>query len=252
MRSGTIVLALAAALVAAPVGVAEPTAQQLVAANQKAQAGMKALESGDLATARKRFEQALEMVPYQPDALLGLGHLQLREKRLEDALASYRNARDGYVKLRNARADFETDAYGGNMDQIEDMRLSEAQVGRGTIKQSGGAERSQALKREKSAQDARRAETPAAAAHAEDPSGRIDFFVGTALFQLQRVDEAVREWETCLGKTPGFAPVYNNLVLGYWRLGRLPDALAVLDRAEERGLAVNPQLAADVRKAAAK
>ncbi len=73
---------------------------------------------------------------------------------------------------------------------------------------------------------------------------RIHFFIGNALMNLGRQDEAVAAWEECIRENPAFPLVYNNLAVAYWKEGRIAEARAALARAEDLGLEVNPQFKA--------
>ena len=83
-------------------------------------------------------------------------------------------------------------------------------------------------------------------------SGTIDFYIGNALFRLGRLAEAVASWSASVERSPGLLPAYNNLAVGYWMLGRIDDARAVLAHAADRGLVVNPNLKADIEAGAAR
>jgi tetratricopeptide (TPR) repeat protein len=96
----------------------------------------------------------------------------------------------------------------------------------------------------------RREDHPSRESEAGVPA-EAHFLVGTALFQLQRYDDAVAAWEQAIAAKPDFAPVYNNLALAYWKTGQIDKAQASLARAEELGLRVNPQFKADLVRAAA-
>jgi len=91
---------------------------------------------------------------------------------------------------------------------------------------------------------------PPGTGEAAEVPGELHFYVGNAFFQMGRVAEAVEAWETCAGKNAKFALVRNNLALGYMRLGKADRALENIRKAEELGFPVNPQLKADIEKAA--
>jgi len=68
----------------------------------KVEAGYAAYGAGDLATARVEYEQALREEPYNRDALLGLGAVEIRAGRYESAEALYMRVLQ--VEPRDARA----------------------------------------------------------------------------------------------------------------------------------------------------
>ena len=55
--------------------------------------------------------------------------------------------------------------------------------------------------------------------------GELHFYIGNALFNMNRLDEALEAWETCARMTPRFSLVYNNLAVAYWKKGRLDRAV---------------------------
>ena len=79
--------------------------------------------------------------------------------------------------------------------------------------------------------------------------GEVYFYIGYALYQLDRSTEALAAWETCREKSPKFALVHNNLALIYMRLGRLEQARESIERAQELGFPVHPQFKADLERA---
>jgi tetratricopeptide (TPR) repeat protein len=68
----------------------------------------------------------------------------------------------------------------------------------------------------------------------------VYFFRGNALFHLDRLEEAVADWEEASRRAPDFGPVFNNLALAYWKLGKREQAQQCLARAEELGVTVHP------------
>jgi tetratricopeptide (TPR) repeat protein len=81
--------------------------------------------------------------------------------------------------------------------------------------------------------------------------GEIDFYIGNALFRLDRPDEALASWESCATKSPNFALVKINLAVAYWKKGRFDEAKSLLAAAEAQGFPVNPHMKADLESAAA-
>ena len=248
MRVATIASVLLAVLSVAPALAADPDARKLLAADQKVQGGRKAFDAGDLAEARKQYQKALDLVPFQPDAYLGLGHILTKEKRFEEALAHYQKAEEGYARLAKLRQDQAAATDLERRQAIQD--LGQTQDNRANVKASGGFERMQGLSTDTAIKNAQNAATPDGEPDIGVP-GEAHFYTGTAFFQLGRVPEAMAEWKACAEKSPEFAPVYNNLALGYWKRGQLKEAVDSLDRAERLGFKVHPQLKADLHKAAA-
>ncbi|MBZ5637370.1 MAG: tetratricopeptide repeat protein [Acidobacteriia bacterium] len=249
MRLGTLAVVVLPVLLATLSASAEIDARRLLGSEQKIQAGRKSFDAGDLVGARKQYEKALELVPFHPEALLGLGHILMKEKRFDDALASYQKAKDGYAALAKLRQDQAAAADLARRQGVED--LEQTQANRGRVKASGGFARMQDLKTDTAIQNSEKVPTPDGERAAGVP-GEAFFYTGTALFQLGRVEEAVAEWTSCAEKSPDFAPAFNNLALGYWKLGRLKDAIESLARAEKLGFKVNPQFKSDLQKAASK
>ncbi len=248
MKGVAIASVVLTVLSVAPAFSADVDTRKLLAADQKVQAGRKAFEAGDLAEARKQYQKALEIVTFEPDAYLGLGHILMKEKRFEEALTHYQKAEDGFTQLAKLRQNQAAAEDLNRRQAIED--LNQTQDNRDQVKASGGFARTQSLKTDTSIQKAQNVPTPDGAPEAAVP-GEAHFYTGTALFQLGRLPEAMTEWKACSEAAPEFAPVFNNLALGYWRLGQLREAVDSLDRAEKLGFKVHPQLKADLYKAAA-
>lgn len=203
--------------------------------------GEKALRAGNLARAQESFARALEIVPEITDARLGMGHVAMSEKRFDEALRQYEMARDGYASIEGKRRELATLRYAAAQEEIlvlkDDIARRErfAPVPMQISKLEQAIHRLQAI------------EPPAGNATIEAP-GEVHFFVGNALFRLNRIDEALASWEACLARSPTFMPAFNNLIVGYWVTGRIDRAREVLTRAEHLGLAINPGLKTDFQR----
>jgi tetratricopeptide (TPR) repeat protein len=235
--------------------VAAVTSQQLNRASKLHRKGVQAMQSGDLEKARQSFEKALGDVPMFPDAHIGLGQLALAEREYENALAHFEQARDGYAELGESLFDIRmkryTDARNAIAtidDQIRHVESSSS-VSSGESRYSVGGQNAIKVARMRNQQEQLRAIQPPDPEKTSEPPGEVFFYIGNALFQLNRRSEAIQAWETCREKSPEFPMVYNNLALAYMQEGRLEVAKESLDKAEELGFPVNPQFKADLDKA---
>lgn len=256
--AGVAVVALGALAATAARDVEE---RDLRMAMRYAQRGLSSLQKGNVARAREDFDRALAKLPGLPDAHTGLGHLAMRESRFDDALREYRLAEEGWKAMASLRLRMETERYARSRDELQRLRALQLELaqasGRSQSRQgpsgSGGTGAGQ-LARQQMELDARvRAlesmNVPTADTTTQDPPGDVYFFLGNALFDLKKTDEAIAAWEIAAKAMRKFAPVQNNLAVAYWKAGRLDDAWASLKRAEALGFKVNPSFRADLERA---
>lgn len=245
-RSSRATVLACALLVFLGAGLAETG--NLDKASRQVDRGFAAMDDGNPARARSCFEKALQYVPPFPEAHVGLGHLAVREKDYEKALEEYQAARSGYRELADQLFDIDSRRYLESRQTLQELeqellRLPNADV--------GGSDQARKWRAEDLKQQIRQIESlqpPVRDEMAEAPA-RVDFYVGNALCRLKRWDEAVEAYETSLGKLPEFAEAHHNIALAYWRAGRIEDAVASLDRAEELGFEINPRFRADLQRA---
>lgn len=226
---------------------AVPDSRTIKKASSLCQKGEQAMRAGDLAKAGEEFGKAAETVPGFPSAHLGLGHIAMAEKRFGDALEEYRNAEGGYATLGEALRDIQARRYREAQSEITSMRDSINQLSSAASKSGSAPIQIATLQNRISQLEA--IQPPSDADVAEAP-GELHFYVGNAYFQMGEIDKAVAAWETCADKIPKFPLVRNNLALGYMRLGRAAEALDSLKTAEDLGFPVNPQMKAEIEKAA--
>ncbi len=208
--------------------------------------GESAMRAGNVADARRSFEEAVETVPSYPPAHIGLGHIAMTEKRFEDALREYEAAKNGYGDLGEALREIEMRRYRTTQDQIADLRDTLNQ-----LRSAGNRQADASLQIAKVENAIARLEAVAAPVEgaAGKPPGEIYFYIGNALFQLKRRGDAIEQWRVCTEISPKFAMVHNNLALALWQEGKLDEAIASLNRAEGLGFPVNPSFRADLQKA---
>ncbi len=245
------VLAIAGALGAsAAVGEPQPGDHAILKAHHFAAKGSRALRAGNFGVALPMFRKALEAVPQYPDAHMGLGHVALRDRSYEEALAAYRNAERGYAALGEALFRRRLVEYDEAQDRIRDLRQELTEL-RARANRAGTNENEPGL-------TAMRIEQ--SIAHLEmirrpDPSGiqvapaEVPFFIGNALMHLGRRSEAIDAWTATVRRDPAFAPAYNNLAVALWKTGRVSQARACVARAESLGVVTNPAFKADLDRA---
>lgn len=244
--------------------VAELTARDIQRASAYCESGTKSLGLGDVAKAQDFFRKALEIVPEYPDGHLGMGHILMKQNHFAEALAEYERGRDGFATLGDATFDIRVQHYTAAQRQITAYRdaLRQIQGDSSTVRMSGSeavgnSGRADPAKNQRDATNIEEAirkleaiEMPTRES-ASEPPGEVWFHIGNAQFRLGRLDDAVRSWESCAQRSPKFGLVRNNLAVAYWKQGRFEDAKRSLQHAAELGFPTNPQMRADLDKAAA-
>jgi tetratricopeptide (TPR) repeat protein len=210
--------------------------------------GMQALEAGNTKKAHRYLNEAVDILPFFPEAHLGLGHIAMQELRFEDALSEYRLARDGYREIGESRVELEGLRYRDAQNEMSDLRDQILSIERSTVvtrMSSPRFDHAISMMRDRMRR-LEMVEPPTGTMIGSDPPGQIHFFLGNALFRLNRVEEALDAWETCARQSPDFAVVHNNLAVVYLKLGRREDARQSLARAETLGFSVNPDFKASL------
>ena len=228
-----------------------PEAHELRRAAKLTKKAATALEAGNVARARELYTQTIEITPDFPDAHLGMGHLAMRDNEFVRALAGYERARDGFLIMGHHIYVKELDRYQIAQDKLTPLRGELARV----EQQADNNPELAAVFQRRVAQLERvifQLENIERPDHTEADRvpGEIHFYVGNALINLDRLDEAIEAWETCVRESPAFPLVYNNLAVAYWRKGRVDEALEAVERAESLGLVVHPNLKSDIRRTA--
>jgi tetratricopeptide (TPR) repeat protein len=240
LRRGAIAfLACAAALPATSAMPAEKqlTTRQLHEAIAHCRSGDEALGRGELSRASEQFEKALAIASDFPEAYMGLGHIALVRGDYAAALGAYTRARDAYARIGQQLYDHRLQEKGQAGLEVQSRRDDIMNLTK--LLQGGVALESRVREIEREINYFDRMEVPNRDKRTETPAN-VYFFRGNALFHLDRVEEAVADWEEASRLAPDFGPVYNNLALAYWTLGKKPEAQAALARAEELGVTVHP------------
>lgn len=254
MRCAHLIGVLGVMTVVASLGArANPTPRQLGEADRYCRFGNQALKSGNLSKARGLFEKALKVFPSFPDAHTGMGHVAMASRKFEEALAEYNLASSAYVEFSDALFDLQLLHFDQAQDRISKLRdeisgyrrlLSAQPFGNSAVLDRKITELEQEI------QQLEQTRSPALDPRKREAPGEVHFYIGNALFNLLRLDEALRAWETCAHLTPRFPLVYNNLAVAYWKQGHPDKALNSLSRAESLGLPVNSRFRADLERSA--
>ncbi len=206
--------------------------------------GHAALARQDTERAERYYDDALDLVDGFPSAYVGLGHIAMRDGRYEDALGAYRGALEGWEKTsarlarmsesvtmrRASRAALEVTLLQDAIAQIKRHDRREKEKGEPADSPSPKTFRLEnAIVREQAIT------LPDAPLPLPPPPGELHFLIGNALFKLQRYDEAMHAWHSCLELAPEFSPVYQNLALLYAMRGQPERVEWSLERLAECG-----------------
>jgi len=247
------VVFLGTAAVAEPAKLAaSPTQRQVGEADRNCQFALKALRSGNVTKAKSLYGKALKIFPEFPDALTGLGHVAMTERRFDEALSDFEGAQKAYLNFSNALFELQMQRFQHAQEQIAQLRdeIRDTQRMIGTRVASGNTGRLEQhiTQLEGQIQQLETMKQPDVRNMTEP--GELHFYMGNALFNMNRLEEALEAWETCARMTPRFPLVYNNLAVAYWKKGKLDRAVDSLVRAERLGLPVNPAFKADLERSA--
>ena len=231
---------------------ASPNPRLIREADRYCQFGNQALRTGNVHRAKALYQKALKALPSFPDAHLGMGHVAMSEHSFELALEEYLEARDLYVQFGDSLFDLQIQHYTLAQEQIAQLGTKIRQY-RGflatQIAMNSSLIEKQVTELEAAVQQLQAVKPPDLATLHEAP-GEVHFFIGNALFNLGKGDEALAEWETCTRVSPRFSVAYNNLAVAYWKKGDFAQAIESLVRAERLGLPVNPGFKADLARTA--
>jgi len=245
------ILALAGALGATTaLGQTEIGNHEIQKAQHFAAKGSRALRAGNFGAALPMFQKALEAVPEFPDAHMGLGHVALRERSYERALAAYRQAEEGYTALGEAMFRRRLVEYDEAQEQIRNLRQELIEL-HARANRTGSNESEPGLtglRIEQSIGHLEQIQRPDRSDVTLAPA-EVPFFIGNALMHLGRHAEAIDAWRAALRRDPRFAPAYNNLAVALWKTGRVGQAHACVARAEALGVVTNPAFKADLDRA---
>jgi tetratricopeptide (TPR) repeat protein len=252
---GLAAVLIAGSVVAASMDTLERAMRQAIAESQR---GMSALDKGNAAKAREAFDRALKSVPDFPEAILGLGHVAMKEKRFDEALQKFREAESEYKNMSKVTVQFEHERYARSRDELEQLRSELAQLDMESFQSQtrlAGSSNDGQIERMRSQYRARiqaleAMNAPNSSGVREAPA-EVFFYQGNALFNLKRMPEAIAAWEESLRRNGKQPLAENNLAVAYWMIGRLDDARAAIQRAEALGFKVNPNFRADLDKAIA-
>lgn len=241
-RIGVAVGALVLTLAGSPAP-GEVSRRDLMKSDQLFQDGVKKLKAGDVGAARGNFEKALAVNPDHGPAQLELGRLSLAEKKYEQALEQLNGAEEIFRRTTASRQEMARKNYQESQRALidEQARLIQLQQPGPVTNQMNEATLQQEIRETEERIRKLQAMAPPDTSSLEKPPSDLYFLRGNALMRLDRLDEAIADWESCRDLAPKFGPVYNNLAFAYWKRGRASEARDALAKAEELGVPVNPE-----------
>lgn len=204
--------------------------------------GMKRIARGDEAGGEQEILRAVEAFPDLPEAHIQLGNLSMKRKNFLEALERYDRARQAFVNLhgmsrertieRRRRLQESIDLL---QERIDDLRRSQAPGDQRLVDQ-------ETLRLDKLRQELLKTQP-----EDTDPvPPEVFFLLGTARMNLERFDEAIRDFEAALSRRSAYGEAHNNLAVIYLYRKDYPRAWKHVHAAELAGVRVNPQFRAEL------
>jgi tetratricopeptide (TPR) repeat protein len=201
------------------------------------------LRKGKLEDAAALYRKALRVVDALPEAHIGLGNIAMREGRYRIALEHYERARGSYVRIHAALETYRYTEWTNAQSRMQEIRDKILVLQHPATSRGDAGYQISKLENEVQRLESFR---PLIGDVGSEPPVAIYFYLGNAYFRLNRLDEAVEAWETCVEGEPRFAVVFNNLALAYWKKGEVERARNSLLQAEILGFTVDPRFKADL------
>ncbi len=243
-RRTVLVLGLVASALASPqVAVAGSTYRGLREAVGFYRKGVVLQRRGDIARAETNLIKATNALPGFPEAHVSLGNIAFRAQRYEEALTHYQDAWAGYERLGDVLFDVQADRYNDAREMISDLRDAIQAIESGKVKWPVPDLKVFELQQTIQHLELIRLPDRSELSH---PPGELSFLIGNVQFHLGHIEEAVAAWEVCAQRAPDFPLVYNNLAVGYLKLGKGQRAIECVQRAESLGVTIHPGLKRDI------
>lgn len=220
-------------------------------------AGVEWIAAERWAEAEAAFRGAIAADPGMPLAHYGLGQARLELKRYAEAAAAFEASREAWTcaaaasederRASRRRLDAQIDSlrrtqHGLDADRLERQLILHEEANGGQKPRPGQDARIRdAIDRQIAQLEKLRGR------HASSPPAEISLALGTARFHAGDLAGAEREFRTATATDSTAADAHNNLAVVLMLMGRLDEAERSVKAAEQRGVAVNPQLKAELR-----
>lgn len=201
---------------------------------------------GDIEGAETALIKATNVLPGFPEAHVSLGNIAFRAERYDEALDHYQQAWAGYERLGDVLYDVQSDRFNDARELITDLRNAILAVETGKVKFPDPDKK--IFEFQSTIQSLALIKPPNRDTLSRPP-GELSFLIGNVQFHLGRIADAIDAWEVCAQRAPDFGLVYNNLAVGYLKLGKNQRAAESLNRAEALGMTVHPGLKRDIETA---
>ena len=214
--------------------------------------GDTALAEKDWARAQHAFTSALWIDPELPTAHYGLGQAQMGQRQFAAAAESFGNCRSVLRRLlahgQNV-AVHTLHARANRLSALEDYVDFLRRQSTGAFVGGQDANFTAIARLEKAISQLRRDHAGPSNLAGVPPI--VSFLLGSAQLQAGQLQEAEASLLEVVGARKDFGPAHNNLAVIYLKTGRLPEARAEVESAEECGFRVHPQLKKDLERAVA-
>ena len=209
--------------------------------------GRKLAAGQRFAEAEKEFLEAARIFPEFADAYVELGHLAMGRKDYSGGLARYQRAEEALASLQGIKRLQAVERLRRIQESIDLLREQIADLSRSQRAADAGKIQQAEVRLERLQHELTTAQPPEEIPRPPE----LPFFIGTALMNLERFDEAVASFRRAIAQRPAYGEAHNNLAVIHYYRKEYPDAWREVHAAERAGIVVNSQFREELKVMAA-
>lgn len=207
-------------------------------------AGLENLRAEQWAEAAAAFQRATEIDPTFEMAYYALGRANMPQKKYSESARAFAKCRDLYLAEAGRAFSNSHDAQQRRRDRITQVDDLIRQFQSGPQSMQTAETLRQLLETRRQLQDSLQ-RGAAISIEASVPS-YVSMALGSALFRLNRLADAEREYKAAIAADPKTGEAHSNLAVVYLQTGRYLEAEKAVKAAEKVGFKVNPMLKDDI------